>query len=109
MPIQRPGVVGRRRLTERVDAVTKRTALTVLSAPAGFGKTTLLTEWLAEAAKHKTAVAWLSLDQRDNEPVLFWTYVVTAVRAAAPTVGDAALQLLASSSASTDAALTALL
>jgi LuxR family maltose regulon positive regulatory protein len=109
VPIQRPGVVGRRRLTERVDAVATGAALTVLSAPAGFGKTTLLTEWLAEAAKHNTAVAWLSLDERDNDPFLFWTYVVTAVRAAAPTIGDAALQLLASSSASTDAALAALL
>ena len=109
VPIQRPGAVRRRRLTERVDPATIRTPLTVLSAPAGFGKTTLLTEWLAEAPEHNTAVAWLSLDQRDNDPVLFWTYVVTAVRAAAPTVGDAALQLLASSSTSTDGALAALL
>jgi LuxR family maltose regulon positive regulatory protein len=69
----------------------------------------LLTEWLAEAAKHNTAVAWLSLDQRDNDPVVFWTYVVTAVLAAAPTVGETALQLLASSPASTDAVLAALL
>jgi LuxR family maltose regulon positive regulatory protein len=80
-----------------------------LSAPAGFGKTTLLTAWLAAAAKHDDAVAWLSLDQRDNDAVLFWTYVVTAVRAAAPSIGDAALQLLASSSPSSDAALAALL
>jgi LuxR family maltose regulon positive regulatory protein len=109
VPIQRPGVVGRRRLTERVDAVTTRAALTVLSAPAGFGKTTLLTDWLAEAAKHNTAVAWLSLDQHDNDPVLFWTYVATAVRAAVPAIGDAALELLASSSPSIGAALAALL
>src|SRR4051794_8081514 len=86
-----------------------RPALTVLSAPAGFGKTTLLTEWLADAAKRNSAVAWLSLDERDNDPVLFWTYVVTAVRAAAPMLGDAALQLLASSPPAIDAALGALL
>jgi LuxR family maltose regulon positive regulatory protein len=109
MPIQRPGVVGRRRLAERVDAVTTRTALTLLSAPAGFGKTTLLTDWLTVAANRNTAVAWLSLDQRDNDPATFWTYVATAVRLAAPTVGDAALERLASSSPSTDAALAALL
>src|SRR3954452_19771287 len=54
------------------------------------------------------AVAWLPLDQRDNDPALFWTYVVTAVRAAVPEVGEAALQLLASS-APPDAALAALL
>jgi LuxR family maltose regulon positive regulatory protein len=76
VPIQQAGAVRRRRLIERVDAATIRAPLTVLSAPAGFGKTTLLTEWLAEAAKDNTAVAWLSLDQRDDDPVLFWTYLV---------------------------------
>jgi LuxR family maltose regulon positive regulatory protein len=81
----------------------------VLSAPAGFGKTTLLTEWLAGASADGAAVAWLALDRRDNDPVLFWTYVVTAMRAAVPGLGDAALQLLASSSPPTEATLAALL
>jgi LuxR family transcriptional regulator, maltose regulon positive regulatory protein len=111
LPIRRPGVVPRRRLAERVAAATQA-PLTLLSAPAGFGKTTLLAEWLAEAATNGAAVAWLSLDRRDNDPVLFWTYVVTAMRAAAPGLGDAALQLLASSpsdSSSNDAALAVLL
>ncbi|HKC26541.1 MAG TPA: hypothetical protein VKB75_00890, partial [Jatrophihabitans sp.] len=80
-----------------------------MSAPAGFGKTTLLTEWLTEDRPDGAAVAWVSLDGRDNDPVLFWTYVVTAMRAAVPGLGDAALQLLASSSPATDAALAALL
>jgi LuxR family maltose regulon positive regulatory protein len=109
MPTQRPDAVRRRRLAKQVDADTVRRPLTVLSAPAGFGKTTLLTEWLAETATGCSAVAWLSLDRRDNDPVLFWTYVVTAVRAAVPTVGDGALQLLTSSSTSIDAAIAALL
>jgi hypothetical protein len=43
----------------------------LVSAPAGFGKTTLVTEWLAEAGP--AAVAWVSLDERDNEPATFWT------------------------------------
>jgi ATP/maltotriose-dependent transcriptional regulator MalT len=108
LPIQRAGAVPRQRLADRLEA-TSRTPLTVLSAPAGFGKTTLLTEWLAELSTHGAAVAWLSLDRRDNDPVLFWTYLVTAMRTAVPGLGDAALQLLASSSPPSDAALAALL
>jgi LuxR family transcriptional regulator, maltose regulon positive regulatory protein len=80
-----------------------------LSAPAGFGKTTVLTEWLAAGCGDDAAVAWLSLDRRDNDPVLFWTYVVTAMQTAVAGVGEAALQVLESSSPATDAALLALL
>jgi LuxR family maltose regulon positive regulatory protein len=83
--------------------------LTVLSAPAGFGKTTLLTEWLATLPAGGPAIAWLSLDDRDNDPALFWTYVITAMQTAMDGVGAAALQLLASSSAPPEAALPALL
>ena len=54
-------------------------------------------------------MAWLSLDHRDNDPALFWTYLVTAMRAAVPDLGEAALPLFASPAASTDAALAALL
>jgi LuxR family maltose regulon positive regulatory protein len=78
-----------------------------LSAPAGFGKTTLLTEWLAAGCADGAAVAWLSLDRRDHDPALFWTYVVTAIQTAVDGVGNTALQLLASSSPPTDAALAA--
>jgi len=108
IPVHRPGAVPRRRLADRLGAAI-RTPLTVLSAPAGFGKTTLLTEWLAGAAADGAAVAWLSLDRRDNDPVLFWTYLVTALRTAVPGLGDAALQVLASSPPRMDAALAALL
>jgi LuxR family maltose regulon positive regulatory protein len=80
----------------------------VLSAPAGFGKTSLLTQWLDAGFADGAAVAWLALDRRDNDPALFWTYVVTAIQAAVDGLGDAALQLLASSP-SIDAALAALL
>ncbi|MDX6204183.1 MAG: hypothetical protein QOF39_240, partial [Frankiales bacterium] len=108
VPTRRPGAVGRARLTERLRAAP-RSALTVLSAPAGFGKTTLLTEWLATLPDGGPAIAWLSLDDRDNDPALFWTYVITAMQTAMDGVGAAALQLLASSSASPEAALPALL
>ena len=95
MPVQRPGAVPRRRLDERIGAAW--TPLTIVSAPAGFGKTTVLTQWLAGQTAEGAAVAWLSLDRRDNDPALFWTYVVTAMRAAVPGLGDTALGLLASS------------
>ena len=81
----------------------------MLAAPAGFGKTTLLTDWLATLPPGAPSVAWLSLDRRDNDPSLFWTYVVTAMRTAVDGLGSDALQLLSSSSPSTEAALAALL
>jgi LuxR family maltose regulon positive regulatory protein len=108
LPIQRDGAVARQRLTDRLDAAI-RGPLTVVSAPAGFGKTTLISNWLVPAATNGSSVAWLSLDHRDNDPALFWTYLVTAMRAALPDLGEAALPLFASRAASTDAALAALL
>ena len=67
-----------------------------MSAPAGFGKTTLLAEWLTAAPADGCSVAWLSLDQRDNDPALFWPYVVAALRTAVPGIGEGALSLLQS-------------
>jgi LuxR family maltose regulon positive regulatory protein len=81
----------------------------LVSAPAGFGKTTLLTEWLAAARTDGTRVAWLSLDQRDDDPTTFWTYLVEALRTAVPEVGAEALALLQSPQPSTDAVLATLL
>ena len=95
IPRRRRGLVVRPRLDERLSRGTE-SALTLVSAPAGFGKTTLLAEWLADAHARGRSAAWLSLDQRDNDPVLFWTYVVAALRSAAPAVGDDALSLLQS-------------
>lgn len=108
VPVRRPNAVARPRLAERLSAAS-RSALTVLSTPAGFGKTTLLTEWLATVPGGAPSIAWLSLDQRDNDPALFWTYVVTAIRTATDGVGAGALQLLASPAPSAEAALAALL
>jgi LuxR family maltose regulon positive regulatory protein len=84
--------------------------LTLVSAPAGFGKTTLLTEWLAEWLETgERSAAWLSLDERDNDPALFWRYLVTALDTAAPGVGANALALLRSSRPATEAVLATLL
>jgi LuxR family maltose regulon positive regulatory protein len=108
VPARRPGAVARSRLNERLSGAAQ-SALTVLSAPAGFGKTTVLTEWLATIPADGPSVAWLSLDQRDNDPTGYWTYVIAALQTAAEGVGDSALSLLRSSQPSTEAALAVLL
>jgi len=95
VPRRRRGLVARPRLNERLRRAAEST-LTLVSAPAGFGKTTLLAEWLAAAPADGRCAAWLSLDQRDNDPALFWTYLITALKTAAPGVGAGALSLLQS-------------
>ena len=108
VPKLRRGLVARPRLLERLRR-GEESRLTLVSAPAGFGKTTLLAEWLGETPGDDRCVAWLSLDPSDSEPASFWTYVVTALRAAVPCVGSGALELIASSPLPTDLVLTTLL
>lgn len=94
-PRRRRGLVERPRLTDRlVDAALP--SLTVVSAPAGFGKTTLLTDWFTSAARADLATAWLALDAGDNDPTVFWSYVIAAVQSAVPGVGTGASGLLRS-------------
>ena len=81
--VPRPGVLEHLRHAERAK-------LTLVAAPPGWGKTTLLGEWCAEERR----VAWLSLDASDNDPVRFWTYVVEALRTVEPDVGAHGLALL---------------
>ena len=66
-------------------------ALTLISAPAGFGKTTLLTQWIAET---RLPVAWLALDPEDNQPARFLTYLIAAIQTLHPQIGATALTLL---------------
>ena len=87
-PRWRPEQVARPRL-DRVDA---RTRLVLVSAPAGFGKTTLLAAWLTGRPDRR--VAWVSLDEADRRADSFWTYVLTALDRAAPGAGAAGLALL---------------
>src|SRR5918999_1275584 len=75
----RPKLVARSRLTAKLEREPSR-KLTLISAPAGFGKTTLLVEWLRERAGGEGWVAWLSLDEGDNDPVRFMSYLVVALR-----------------------------
>src|SRR4051794_240000 len=90
-------VVQRSRLVERLNAGLRR-KLTLIAAPAGFGKTTLLSEWVAGLQASSRPVAWLSLDAGDSDPERFLTYLVAALRTVAPQVGEGALGLLQSSS-----------
>jgi LuxR family maltose regulon positive regulatory protein len=108
IPGRRPNAVARPRLGQHLNTASL-SALTLVSAPAGFGKTTVLTEWLATIPADGPSVAWLTLDDRDNDPALFWTYVVSAMGAATAGLSDAATRLLTSSAGSTEAALAALL
>ena len=108
VPQLRRGSVGRPRLMRRMGAGADA-RLTLISAPAGFGKTTVLAAWLHEAAAADRSVAWLSLDATDNEPTSFWTYVATALERAVPGVGTRALDALAASPAPTESVLTTLL
>ena len=68
--------------------------VTLLSAPAGWGKTTLLAQWALGAGEDQR-FGWLSLDHSDNDPVWFWMYVVAALQKVSPGVGIRAVELLA--------------
>lgn len=90
--IPRPGpdIVPRPRLVQRLDAA-EHNNLILLSAPAGFGKTTLLSEWIARTER---PVSWLGLNQRDNEPGRFWRYFIAALQLLEPDLGENTLKLL---------------
>ena len=79
-----------------LDALSagRRRKLTLLSAPAGWGKTTLLAQWALGAGEDQR-FGWLSLDPSDNDPVWFWMYVVAALQILSPGVGTRAVELLA--------------
>src|SRR5436190_17543914 len=106
IPRLRPNVVSRPRLIERLNEGLHR-KLTLIAAPAGFGKTTLVSAWVAGCDRQ---VAWLSLDAGENDPRLFLTYLVAALQTIAPTIGEGALGVLQSPQPPpSEAILTALL
>src|SRR5450432_4134612 len=92
VPPPRSKVVARRHLIERLNEGQHR-KLTLVSAPAGFGKTTLVSEWIAGAER---PAAWLSLDEGDNDPTCFLTYLVAALQVVAPDFGAGVLGALQS-------------
>ena len=114
VPAPRPSAVPRPRLIARLDAGLHRT-LTLVAAPAGFGKTTLVSAWVAHLRLPildfglgtpeepstqnpqsiiQNRVAWLSLDAGDNDPARFLAYLVAAFQTIAPTIGEGVLAVL---------------
>ena len=92
IPPPRPNVVRRARLLERLNAGLHR-KLTVISAPAGFGKTTLVSAWVANRDQ---PVAWLSLDAGDADLIRFLHHLVAALQSIAPNFGADVLAMLQS-------------
>jgi LuxR family transcriptional regulator, maltose regulon positive regulatory protein len=116
IPPAQPGLVPRPRLIERLNK-SSPCKLVLISAPAGFGKTTLLSEWIrhlndelgmmndessassihhSSLIIHHSRVAWVSLDAGDNDPIRFWTYCITALQMLQTSLGASALVLLQS-------------
>ena len=104
----RPKLVARPHLVESLTREPGR-RLTLLSAPAGFGKTTLLNEWAKSRTDGQSYVAWLSLDEADNDPVRFLSYLIAALQTVEEGVGESALALLNSPQPPVEAALTNLI
>jgi LuxR family transcriptional regulator, maltose regulon positive regulatory protein len=92
IPEPRPDQVHRTDLKDRLQTgITRK--LTLISAPAGFGKSTLLADWISQS---ELPVVWISLDKSDNEPVQFTRYLVEGLRKIEPGIGDGAIELLKS-------------
>jgi LuxR family maltose regulon positive regulatory protein len=90
LPRARPNRVERPRLIARLNEAMSQ-QLTLICAPPGFGKTTLLSDWIPYS---ENCVTWLSLDEADNDPARFWTYFIAAVQMLKSGLGESALNLL---------------
>jgi LuxR family maltose regulon positive regulatory protein len=92
IPHTRANGVSRPRLTEKLFTAVKHSgSFVLLSSPAGFGKTTLLSEFLTQ---FQHPAAWVSLDEADNDPINFWTYLIIACQTIQREIGESALELL---------------
>lgn len=90
VPAARPDLVPRPRLTARLnDGLSRK--LTLISAPAGFGKTTLLGEWIPASPR---CVTWVSLDHGDNEVMRFWSYFIASLQMLQSNLGEKARALI---------------
>jgi LuxR family transcriptional regulator, maltose regulon positive regulatory protein len=106
-PKPRRGLVARPTLTRRL-LEGDHAKLVLISAPAGFGKSTLLAEWLATRSG-AARTAWLSLDGGDDQPVSFWTHVIAAVQTAWPGIGSSAMTMLETQGQAIESILASLL
>ena len=101
VPPPRSNLVLRPRLVEQLNkGLSSGRKLTLISAPAGFGKTTLVSEWVAGPRDCPpkqvcgNSVAWLSLDEADNDPARFISYLVAALQTIKPGIGESLLPAL---------------
>lgn len=93
MPLRRADVVPRPRLSTRLEkAYESRLRLILISAPAGFGKTTLVVNWLTQPDRGQ--VVWLSLDEGDNDPAQFINLLINALQQINDDIGQAVQQTL---------------
>ncbi len=110
IPPPRPGIVLRPRLIDRLnEGLVRSCKLTLISASAGFGKTTLISEWVASCGR---PIAWLSLDEEDNDSVRFISYLIAAFQTIKAGIGESLLAALHASQhqpPSNEAILTALI
>jgi LuxR family maltose regulon positive regulatory protein len=91
IPTPKPNLVPRTQLVQRLEeGINLGRRISLICAPAGFGKSTLISEWVASIDRQ---VAWVSLDERDSDPIQFWAYVITALQTIYP---DVAADTLAS-------------
>ena len=109
LPRPRADLVARPRLAARLDRGAGA-KLTLVSAPTGFGKTSLVSQWISSrSAAHHRKVAWLALDRDDDQPAAFWADVVAALQAAdVAHFGEAIVSLLESGQAPTEGVLAAM-
>ena len=106
IPHSQPNLISRPRLIKHLEDGLSR-KLTLVSSPAGFGKTTLLSEWIHKCGR---SAAWISLDQGDNDPSRFLKYFITALQKNEAEIGEGILSALQSSQhPKTDILLTGLL
>ena len=94
-PRLRDGLVTREMLLDHLRS-GRRSALTLVCAPAGYGKTTLLTQWVA-TDRGRTPFAWVSLDQGDADPVRLWSHLIAALRSIHGRAGEGSLPVLSAS------------
>lgn len=107
IPPPRPNLVPRDRLISKLEeGLALGCKLTLVSAPAGYGKTTLLAGWIAARSR---PVAWISLEKDDNDPVRFLTYLTAALRSINPGIGEGVLESISAQPFSLDAPLTTLI
>src|SRR5262245_31110663 len=95
VPLPRAGLVPRPRLTDRLGRNGAH-SLKLVVAPAGWGKSSVVSEWCAQTAGGPRSVAWVSLDSGDNDPARFLLYLTAAFDTVQPGLGEGARHLLQS-------------